>query len=146
MPECIQRNVSPTPCDLNYRVDDVADSRRIHSSKRPQGAGQTERFIGDIYRYNFGAYRVANHDCRQTNASAPVNRYPLSGRGLALIYDRTKGRRKAATQTGRRSEIQLLRQTHKIRIGVMNGHKLCKRSPVCETRLKLVLADLLIPG
>jgi hypothetical protein len=74
-----------------------------------------------------------------------VNSHPLSGGGFALIYYRTKGRCKPATQTDSRSEIQRLRQAQKIRIGVMNRHKLRERSPVCETRLKLIIANLLIP-
>lgn len=121
VPESIQGNVSAALRDLDDCFGDIGDLRCIHSGNRAQSARQTERFIRNIYCYDVGADRVGNHNRRQAHPAAAVDCHPLSGGGFALIYDRAKGSYKPTAETGSRGEIKRLRQSHKIRVGVMSS-------------------------
>src|SRR6185503_19431709 len=126
MSESIQGNVSATFGNFDDGLGNIGDLPSIHSGNRAQRACQTKLVVGNIYRHNVGAYRVGNHNRRQTHTTTPVDGYPLSGGGLSLIYDRAKGGCKSTTETGSRRKIKRLRQANKIRVSMVKGNILGK--------------------
>ena len=75
-----------------------------------------------------------------------MNRNPLTSLGFSLRYHSPKGSDKTAPETGCGDKINFFRQPHQVNVGVFNCNELSERPPMSEPRLKLVVADLVIPG
>src|SRR6185503_5264614 len=88
--------------------------------------------------------RASNHDGGEPNTAAAVHRDPLPLADSCLIHYRAEGRCEAAAERRGCREAQLIRQPNHIVIRAVNRDVFGERSPMCEARLELMIADLLI--
>src|SRR5260221_9329700 len=91
-----------------------------------------------------GAKRGGDHDSGEPDPAAAMNREPLAGPRPSLIDDGAKRGDKAAAETRGGGEIEALWQAHQIDVGKVDGDQLSERAPMGETRLHLVVADVVI--
>jgi hypothetical protein len=69
---------------------------------------------------------------------------PLPGGNFALSYKGPKRSHESTPETCCGDIIEFIWKADQINVGVMDGHKFGKRTPMSETRLELVVTDLMV--
>jgi hypothetical protein len=75
-----------------------------------------------------------------------MDREPVTGLSSSLDNNGPKRGRKSTPQTRRRHKVDVRRQRDQIRVCVSNLHKFRKSSPLSKSRLRVLIANMLISG
>src|SRR5215475_9784242 len=125
-------------------LGDVGDSRRIKRVRRPGLTSESEFLVRNVDADYVRAERARNHHRRQADPAASMHRDPLAGSQPGLFRNAAKRRRKAAAERRGVDELHLVGKADKVNVGEWQGDIFGERAGTCETRLKLVFADLLV--
>src|SRR5215475_8697365 len=125
-------------------LGDVGDSRRIKRVRRPGLTGESEFLVRNINADYVRAESARNHHCRHADAAASMHRDPLAGSQPGLLRDAAKRRRKATAERRGLDELHLIGKADEVNVGEWQGDIFGERAGTCESRLKLVFADLLV--
>ena len=138
--------------DVAAAVRDIDDSRRDvsavgrHRVLCAELGGDGQRLGTPVHRDHPGTQGTGDHDHAQPHAAGPHHGHPLS-RGDPCTTDQGAVRRGEPTsQTRRSGELDLLRETHQVRVRSVQGDVLRERSPVREAWLVLSRTDLGVAG
>jgi len=142
----IDRDVRAATCQRDDLVDYRHRTAGIDDGLGTYGRRKLERPGIDVDGDDACAERPADHDRREADAAATVDHKPLFRLDFSLCHDRPKRGREATTQAGSGFEGHRFGQRYQVRIRIVDGDILGVRSPVCEARLGLSVADLLVAG
>src|SRR5262249_10954889 len=123
---------------------DVGDSGRVKRVRGSGLTGESEFLVRNIDADNVRAESARNHHRRQPDPAASMHRDPLAGSKPGLLRDAAKRRRKAAAERSGVDELHLIGKADEVNVGEWQGDIFGERAGTCETRLKLVFADLLV--
>jgi hypothetical protein len=119
---------------------------RIKGMFGAERAGQREGLGLDIDPNHPSPEGIRDHDGREADSAAPMDNNPVPGIRTALVDNGPEGSNEATPETSGRDGVELIGQADKIDIGVGKRDPLGKGTPTGETRLVVVIADMLIAG
>jgi hypothetical protein len=99
-----------------------------------------------VHRHHSRSQRHTDHDGGQTDAPGAVNRQPLPRFRAPLLDYGSPGRGEPASKAGRRDVVDAVRKRHEILRRMVHMDQLGKGPPPGETRLLLMVTDLLMAG
>jgi hypothetical protein len=133
-------------------VREIGDSSRDvaavgrHRVLRAELGGDGECLEIPIHRDHPGTQRTGDHDHAQPHAAGTDHGHPLSLGDPCTAGQGAIRRGEPASQTRSSGEVDLVRETHQIRICSVQDDVLGERSPVREAWLVLSRTDLSVPG
>ena len=116
------------------------------SASAPSAAGGVQRRAGHVDRDDPGARGDRDLDRGQSHAAAAVDGDPLAGLDAALGHDGAVRGREAAAEARGGHEVHRVGEPDHVQIRAPDCDELGERSPSAESRLELVVADLVIAG
>ncbi len=146
LPNASRETCAPPSSELPELEQEIRLVPNLENVLGTERLREPQRVFGNVDADDACPKCPPNHDGGQANAATAVNRQPFARREPGLRDHRAKGRHKPAAQTGCRHKVQFLRQPDQVPVRPGNGYKRSKRTPGREARLKLVVAQVLVPG
>jgi hypothetical protein len=141
---CIDGDVTAALREISNSPRDVA-AVGGHRVLRAELGCDGERLEIPIHRDHSGTQRTGDHDHAQPDAAGTHDGHPLSRCDPCTADQGAVRRGEPAPKTRGSGEVDLVRETHQVRICSVQDDVLRERSPVCEAWLVLSRADLSVP-
>lgn len=141
--ECIDGDVNSA---ITERLDssDGRVSCGIDQVCCSAAARQFQTIGANVDRHHTGSDGCADHDCGESDATAAVDGQPFTGL-QATLHDNTAERgRETAAEAGGGCEIDGVREFDEVHIRMSDFDVLREGSPLRETGLGVVVADMLV--
>ena len=132
--------------DLLDSADHIGNLACIDGRHCAHLAREGELFFRQVDGDHVRTHGGRDHDGREPDTAAAMDRDPLAGLHAALIDDGAERGDKAAAEARGGGKIEFLGQRNEVRVGVVHRHIFRERAPGREAGLELLLADLMIAG